>query len=433
MKIPGLLSLEFMTLRLKIIYRIIIFLFIIILSNCNESKEIKNQPEAIKGVLDLREWDFEKDGPVNLNGEWEFYWKALFIPDYFESDRLPAKPEYVKVPSVWNGYAINNEKLSGDGYATYRLIIKTKKNLTITRAIRFTNLSSAYIMWVNGKGVIRAGKVGRKSSEHEPNLANAFFRLPELSETQENYDKIEIVLQISNFSHSKGGLWSEMVFGDEPQIIKIRNNYLFTDLFHFGILVALGLYHFVIFSLRRKDLSPLYYGLFCLMVSINLISQRERVLYDYFSVPWSMNLKIDYLSFYIVIPIFVFFIHSLFPNEIRKLFINIVAVTGLALSMIVIFTDAKFYTLTEEFFEYFSVACGVYCLFGLFNAVYQGRDGAVLFVISFVILFSTFIIDIFNEQFKFSIPTLTPSGLLVFSFFSSDYSCKEIFNRIIAF
>ncbi|MCP4131103.1 MAG: hypothetical protein GY754_08995 [bacterium] len=30
------------------------------------------------GVLDLRGWDLEKDGPVNLRGGWEFYWQQLF-------------------------------------------------------------------------------------------------------------------------------------------------------------------------------------------------------------------------------------------------------------------------------------------------------------------------------------------------------------------
>ena len=32
----------------------------------------KKQPKAIKGVLDLQGWNFEKDGPLKLHGEWEF-------------------------------------------------------------------------------------------------------------------------------------------------------------------------------------------------------------------------------------------------------------------------------------------------------------------------------------------------------------------------
>ncbi|MCG8337307.1 MAG: hypothetical protein MJE63_22630 [Proteobacteria bacterium] len=31
-----------------------------------------NHPAAIDGVLDLRDWDFERQGLVELKGEWDF-------------------------------------------------------------------------------------------------------------------------------------------------------------------------------------------------------------------------------------------------------------------------------------------------------------------------------------------------------------------------
>ena len=34
-------------------------------------------PVARSGILDLREWDFNRDGPAKLDGEWDFYWKEL--------------------------------------------------------------------------------------------------------------------------------------------------------------------------------------------------------------------------------------------------------------------------------------------------------------------------------------------------------------------
>ena len=49
----------------------LIFLF---LGFCKSEKPQKNIPKAVKGILDLSQWDFEKDGVINLDGEWEFYW-----------------------------------------------------------------------------------------------------------------------------------------------------------------------------------------------------------------------------------------------------------------------------------------------------------------------------------------------------------------------
>ena len=71
-----------------------------ILIHCAPSDN-KPIPKAVKGVLDLRDWDFEKDGNVNLDGEWEFYWKELPVGENLE---LPEeKRDYLGVPRPWNG------------------------------------------------------------------------------------------------------------------------------------------------------------------------------------------------------------------------------------------------------------------------------------------------------------------------------------------
>lgn len=49
----------------------------------------ETSPLARHGVLDLSGWDLEKDGPVNLAGEWEFYWEQLLTPEDFHGPRPP--------------------------------------------------------------------------------------------------------------------------------------------------------------------------------------------------------------------------------------------------------------------------------------------------------------------------------------------------------
>lgn len=38
------------------------------------------RPEARNGILDLRDYDFQTEGVIKLNGDWEFYWGALLSP-----------------------------------------------------------------------------------------------------------------------------------------------------------------------------------------------------------------------------------------------------------------------------------------------------------------------------------------------------------------
>jgi two-component system, sensor histidine kinase ChiS len=60
-----------------------------VLIGCSQNIPPKNQPHAIKGVLDLSHWDFEKDGPVQLSGEYEFYWRQFMRAENFVETSLP--------------------------------------------------------------------------------------------------------------------------------------------------------------------------------------------------------------------------------------------------------------------------------------------------------------------------------------------------------
>ena len=40
----------------------------------------KVPPKVINGEIDLTGWDFEKDGPDNLDGDWLFAWEKFVAP-----------------------------------------------------------------------------------------------------------------------------------------------------------------------------------------------------------------------------------------------------------------------------------------------------------------------------------------------------------------
>ena len=67
---------------MKIIKGIFLILFSFCLAACTQlSDPSQEAPEAVEGVIDLRDWDFEKNGSVNLSGEWLFFWDELLQPD----------------------------------------------------------------------------------------------------------------------------------------------------------------------------------------------------------------------------------------------------------------------------------------------------------------------------------------------------------------
>lgn len=62
-------------------------------------------------------------------------------------------------------------------------------------------------MWVNGELVAQNGRVGRTPEESFPGAYPLVAGFPACG------DEVEVVLQYSNFTHSKGGIWTEIVFG----------------------------------------------------------------------------------------------------------------------------------------------------------------------------------------------------------------------------
>lgn len=87
---------------------------------CSQERYIS--PEAKRGILDLREWDFAKNGSIDLDGEWAFYWKEFLKPQ-----EIPYQdPEqFCTVPGSWT---VAGDSFSSVGHGTYRLRILLSEN-----------------------------------------------------------------------------------------------------------------------------------------------------------------------------------------------------------------------------------------------------------------------------------------------------------------
>jgi len=65
-----------------------------------------------------RDWDFKKHGPVNLSGEYEFYWSQHLLPSDFTKAIAPQKTRFIGVPAYWKNQTFDGKKLHSmeEGY-----------------------------------------------------------------------------------------------------------------------------------------------------------------------------------------------------------------------------------------------------------------------------------------------------------------------------
>lgn len=132
-------------------------------SACRSESTQRMAPEAVKGVLDLSDWDFKQDGPVKLKGEWAFYWQQHLGPDELSKSTAP----FMRVPDFWHNYNREGFEFTGEGFATFHLsvLLNGKKE---SLALRVMEISTAYTLFVNGRELASAGVPGHNRDTTTP-------------------------------------------------------------------------------------------------------------------------------------------------------------------------------------------------------------------------------------------------------------------------
>lgn len=392
---------------------VLLFLMCLMFSGCSIVKpEGEVYPKAADGMIDLSKIDLNNNNPIKLDGQWEFYWDRLLQPEDFKNGQ-PPMTGYINVPQSWNGYAADGKKLDGYGCATYRLRVRVQ-NGTDMYGLRVLPMGTAYSLWVNGKLVSSNGKVGSndKESEAEYLTREVFFT------SQEPY--IEIVLQISNFQHQKGGFWYSLEIGSAQQIENSALFKLWFNMFLIGALFIIGLYHLGFYIFRRKERSALYFALFCLDVAVRSLTFNEYILTRFINgLNWQLVIKTEYLSLYMILPISFTFFHTLFQDEFPRKIVKGVQIFAFAFSAFVLVTPASVFSYTVDIYLYCMIACMIYILYALLKAAFRKKEWARVVLAGYAFLLVAGSNDIFAKFTSVSTGLYFPMGLLIFTFSQS--------------
>lgn len=386
----------------------LILLSVLALTGCTKGQDKISSPVSIDGVLDLTVWDFNKNGVVNLDGEWEFYWKQLYDSNHFLNGISSVDKNLIKIPRSWNGYEVDGTPIEGTGYATFRLLIRLpEKNKP--KALELPSIYTAHKLWINGDLVSSNGQVSTTREGSDPKHFHKVVSLPQNSGT------VELIIQVSNFMHRRGGIWQPIKFGNSEDILKLRERQVLIDMTLFGSLLIMGLYHLVLYAFRQKDRSPLYFGIFCLLVSLRVLLVGEIILLYFFAqISQEFALKAEYFTFYLGITFFTLFIHALFPKEVPSRVSRFISSVGFGYSIIVIVTKANFYSTILIYYQVFTLIVCTYLLIALLIAALRKRESVPLVLTGSLIFIAAVFNDIFYFNEKLITGSLTPFGLFIF-------------------
>jgi response regulator RpfG family c-di-GMP phosphodiesterase len=403
----------------------LLFCLFILIGCGTDDKQV--HPGIRNGVLDLRSWNFELDGNVELSGEWGFYWKQLLSEVDFENGKQPASSTLYQMPNTWNGFKIDGKELPGDGYATFVLEVLINPRDT-PLAFKIQDMDTAYNLYVNHELVARNGIVGisYKSMEPEFKPMTATFNV--------SSNRFRIILQISNFHHRRGGPWSPIFLGDAKQVKHAAEKGLISNGFLIGAIFIMGLYHLFLFTLRKEEWSYLHLGIFCILIALRSLLISERYLHTIFpSINWEILQKLEYLSFYLAVPIFGMFIHSLFPDDFNKRILRGIQGVSSLFVLFVLFSRARYFTASVNGYQLFTVMSGIYIIYVLVKAYLNKREGIVILIGGYLFLFLMSINEILYVNELIQTGYTIPLGMFVFIFtqaFTLSQRYSNIFNEI---
>lgn len=269
------------------------------------SSELRSQT----GVLDLSTWDFNKDGYTELGTPFEFYWQQLLTPETIKT--TSSVPSYMKIPMAWNKY---NKEYNSIGYATYSLTVKVNPKYKDTLlGISVPSMLSSYKLWVNGEAFASNGIVGTNSSSETPK------NLPITNYFVNNKDNVHLVLQVSNHNFRDGGTWDKLHLGTQSQMANKREASIALEIFYFGVLLIMGLYHLWLYTFRTTDVSKLYFGALCITISLrSLMIGNKYLLGLYDNINYALTLKLEYLTFYAVAYFMLNYVYLFFKEDFSK-------------------------------------------------------------------------------------------------------------------
>jgi signal transduction histidine kinase len=360
----------------------------------------------------IPEVELPNDSAISLaNLPWEFYWEKLYTPKDFVGRTL--KPDLRMQPvTIWNGQRLGGEVLGSFGYATYRLRCRVT-TMGKRFGLRVVAPLTSYRLFVNDEILAEEGVVAKSAENSRARRKSSLVFFSTKGED------LEIVLQVSNFLLSKGGLRGNIELGTAEKMQAYGMRYLAVDLFSIGLIFSIMLYHFLLYILTRKKMSVLIFAFLALDYFILAFLFGEQSIALFLpDLDLSIHTRLSSMFIYVLPALVLEFTARLFPgsvpNKVRQ-FYWLLASIFIALLIL----PLRYVTTYNVF--YYGIAglsAGIWGMRGALIGVKRRLPGAILLVLGLTFLIALTVYAVY----------LYASHSVAGSFLSIGFSCFALFQ-----
>ena len=371
--------------------------------------------QAVKGLVDLREYDFKSEGPLELTGEYEFYWNQMLNPA-IEGDT--GEMVYISVPSSWYGLRKTDPEIERFGFATYRLTLLLPDRVDEV-VFKVEDVFSSSAFFLNGKAIDYLGFPGVNKYQtvikYNRPLVTGVANTPE----------VELLVRVSNFDNRFSGIVGGITIGLPEQMKMLRDRELNRGHFLIGAFLIIGIYFLGLYLIRSEHYR-LYFSLICLLMALRVVIVLELPVVERLNLTGLAMARLDYLNIYFFAPFFTLMIRSIFPIEFPNLIYRIIIWISVIFIAIVVVSPISLFSFTLPWFFLFFILVSMVFLYVVVLAWIRGRSHAPSFTFGLLILFAGTLNDMLNEIDVINTPYIVQYTmfvyLLVYAYIFADKS-----------
>lgn len=364
---------------------------------------------AREGLLDLRASSLSGGKGVRLSGQWLFFKDSLLSLPEVEAGR--GRAGVVTVPNAWP---------YGRGYGTYFLRIYLPADCP-QLAIRYTTMSTAFELEVNGALVAQVGRPAATAAASQPRYAPglATLTLPQAGGSGERV--LNLVVRVSNHEYRRGGMWRSLVVGDAAALAgqKRRDDILVYVLV--AAFLAMAFNSLVLYCFRPWSREGLYFALLSLAFCLRVLVTGEYLWVDLFpGVGFETLIRLEYLSVALPIPLALQVYWHIYPRDYDGRVVGILSLPFAVLALLVVFAPLP--VLTSSIVVFYPLGWLVFLMLffgGVLPAVFRRRPESGYILAGGLGLFAAFINDSLHATFQ--IETYNSLGL-AYLFFVAMHS-----------
>lgn len=331
-----------------------LLLLLVVLAACTPGEP---RPDVSGGRLDLSSRDVEGHGPFHLSGEWAFALEGPVAPGV--PPTIPQDTDFLRLPGLWRGQTARGTPLAAQGQGVYRLRLSGAPGQPLSLLV--TSPLSVCQIWADGALLAASGVPGGDALSERPGGLFVIADLPAAIPDGET----DILIRVTNHHNAEGGLPGNVILGTRAQLDRLMTVRRVAGAFMAGTLLALFLFHGTLYVARRKEVSSLYFSLFCLLWCMaTLFNPSTGYVIDAIAlnITWAWYVKLTVLPYGMTIPLLLYFYTSLYKKPYARKVNGFFLLLGLVYMLVVLFSGPSGYGLVPMSYYFITRAAFLYLL-----------------------------------------------------------------------